>query len=112
MRNNPLFEMYKGNKDAPYYARYEANPDLPRPIEPCNNFEHPTRWALVAYWEKAKADRLEAQRDKLIEAAMAIDSWWHLPTELRTIENIEEPMRKIKNALEARAAIEKVKAEK
>ena len=43
----------------PYYERFVKFPDLPRPNEPCNDFEHAVRWALVAYWEKARADRAE-----------------------------------------------------
>lgn len=45
----------------PYYKRFIEFPNEPRPNEPCNDFEHPERWALVAYWEKSMADQAAAQ---------------------------------------------------
>lgn len=58
-----------------YICKQCANPELSLPNEPCNDFEHPVRWALVAYWEKARADRAEAQRDKLLAALADIGSF-------------------------------------
>jgi len=56
----PTCELSMKIQETPYYKRYVKYPDEPRPNEPCSDFEHPVRWALVAYWEKARADRAEA----------------------------------------------------
>jgi hypothetical protein len=43
-----------------------------RPIEPCNDFEHPIRWAKLAYLEKARADRIEAENKCLQEEVIQL----------------------------------------
>ena len=98
-----------------YYKKYIEKPDLPRPLEPCNDFEHPIRWANLAYWEKARADRMAAQHDELLAALKTFvaipythDDGCH-PSSGRHSKKCKE----VKNALlMGRALIEKIEAGK
>ena len=67
--------MCESENSLPYYKKYSENPDLPRPLEPCNDFEHPIRWANLAYWEKARADRMEIQQKELLVALERIERY-------------------------------------
>lgn len=61
--------------NVPYYRRFTEFPELGRPNEPVNDFEHPIRWALLAYWEKARADRMEIQRNEILGALERIEQY-------------------------------------
>ncbi len=69
--------------EVPYYREYVEKPDSPRPLEPCNHFEHPTRWARLSYWEKARADRAEEKLRSLVMVLFGAESKKELMDHLR-----------------------------
>lgn len=80
--------------EVPYYREFKDDPAALRPNEPLNYFEHACRWARLAYWEKARADRLVAQPAPA-EQGEGLQGYWDLQAIAIEIVNHIEGMPKL-----------------